>query len=241
MLVSEPVPYTDNANPRTAIQVIMAAFQRYVTALWSGTAEPFWPHAVLIMGGILAGILVGIGILLDIPEHPAPKQRIAFWVVMIGIIIEPICTLGLFKFDEAISQQQQEKIISLEERLLPRNLSPEAISRVEQKVCPFGPRKYSRVFVIFGDILFADQLGQVFNACKWSDIGISDRDSAVAAASGVMGMTFWYAPERTDEFREVATIFADSLSAEGIPAKAVPMPPDKKMSHDAINIIFGAK
>jgi hypothetical protein len=38
--------------------------------------------------------------------------------------VEAVCTITLFVFDEGISNAQQAKIISLEIRIAPRNLSP---------------------------------------------------------------------------------------------------------------------
>jgi uncharacterized membrane protein len=95
--------------------VSIAAIPTYISSpLLEGTAEPFWPHLVLLAGSVLAGAAVGAGIIFESPEYPVRVHRAAKWFVIVGIIIESICTISLFVFDEAISDRQQEKIIALE-------------------------------------------------------------------------------------------------------------------------------
>ena len=102
---------------------MIAAIVTHITAFFSGEVSPFWPHLWLLGGCILGGLAVGFGVVLETPEGPTRKQRIAMWLVIIGIIIEPIFTLALFGFDEGISREQQAKIIELETRIAPRDLN----------------------------------------------------------------------------------------------------------------------
>jgi hypothetical protein len=95
----------------------------YIIALLSGTAAPFWPHFVLISGSVLAGIAVGAGIILEAPEYRTSVHRVAKWLVIAGVTVESLCTVCLFVFDERISSQQQETIISLEKQIAPRQLN----------------------------------------------------------------------------------------------------------------------
>ncbi|MGB9393033.1 MAG: hypothetical protein WCB70_24010, partial [Xanthobacteraceae bacterium] len=48
-------------------QTSMAAMYSYITQFFSGTLDPFWPHAALIAGSIIGGALVGLGIILEAP------------------------------------------------------------------------------------------------------------------------------------------------------------------------------
>jgi hypothetical protein len=93
----------------------------YLSALFSGTTEPFWPHLILISGSVLAGIAVGAGILLESNEYSTSVHRLANWLVIVGVVIESVCTVCLFVFDEGISGAQQSKIIALETKHLDRS------------------------------------------------------------------------------------------------------------------------
>jgi hypothetical protein len=105
--------------------------------LLSGTAEPFWPHFVLLSVSIIAAFAVGFGILLESPKYSAAVHRVATWLVLGGIAVESACTVFLFVFDERISDAQQSKIAALETRLAilyegaeQRQLKPEQVSSI---------------------------------------------------------------------------------------------------------------
>ena len=71
-------------------------------------------HGALIVGDAIATIVVGWGILWESPRQPESRHRIAMWLVICGVGLETICSLSLFAYDEGISQNQQAKIIALE-------------------------------------------------------------------------------------------------------------------------------
>jgi hypothetical protein len=75
----------------------------YLSAVLSGTAEPFWPHLLLLSISIAAAFTVGAGILLEAPKYSAAIHRLAIWLVLGGIAVESVCTVFLFVFDERIS------------------------------------------------------------------------------------------------------------------------------------------
>jgi hypothetical protein len=95
----------------------------YLSAVLSGTAEPFWPHCVLISISVLASFAVAGGIIFESPKYSPATHRVATWLVIGGVAVEALCMVSLFAFDEAISSAQQEKIIALETKLAPRTLS----------------------------------------------------------------------------------------------------------------------
>jgi hypothetical protein len=78
---------------------------------------PLVTHAALLAGDVLATIAVGVGILWESPKQSERRQRIAVWLVILGVGVETLCSVSLFAFDEAISQSQQAKIIRLETHL----------------------------------------------------------------------------------------------------------------------------
>ena len=85
-------------------------------------------HVYLLSGDVLATIAVGLGI---IWEHGPPEvQRVANRLVIGGVIVETVCSIWLFAYDENISSGQQSvitsqnnQIIALEKQIAPRQLS----------------------------------------------------------------------------------------------------------------------
>jgi hypothetical protein len=94
----------------------------YLSEILSGTAEPFWPHCVLISISVVASFAVAAGILLESPKYSAAVHRVAVWLVICGVAVEALCMISLFVFDEAISSAQQSKIIALETQIAPSKI-----------------------------------------------------------------------------------------------------------------------
>jgi hypothetical protein len=88
----------------------------------------FLVHVYLLAGDVLATIAVGVGI---VWEHGSAEVRVvANRLVIWGVVAETLCSLALFSFDEKISGAQestigaqQSKIIALETRIAPRQLT----------------------------------------------------------------------------------------------------------------------
>jgi hypothetical protein len=115
----------------------------YVSRFISGDFEPFWPHAILLSSSVLASIAVGAGILFERPEYSSSVHKIAFWLIVVGIAVEAVCTIFLFVFDEGISSAQQSKIISLENRLAGRSLTAEQQEALKRRMTPFAKQRVS--------------------------------------------------------------------------------------------------
>lgn len=96
----------------------------YLSSVLAGTADPLWPHIILLSVSIIAAFTVGAGILFESPKYSAAIQRLATWLVLGGIAVESLCTVFLFVFDERISGAQQSKIIALETEIAPRRILP---------------------------------------------------------------------------------------------------------------------
>jgi hypothetical protein len=94
-----------------------------MSGFFSGAADPFWPHVLLLAFAIVASFSVAIGIVLE-----SPRWSVANALVIGGVAMEAVCTLLLFGFDEGISSAQQSKIIALESRFAPRPISPGEIA-----------------------------------------------------------------------------------------------------------------
>jgi hypothetical protein len=122
----------------------------YVSKFTSGGLEPFWPHFVLLTFSVVGSVAVGVGILLERPKYSAAVHRIATGLVISGVVVEAICTIALFVFDEGISQAQQSKIIALEAQLTgflePRKLTQGQKTRIIQAIKPFPPVSFVAMF-----------------------------------------------------------------------------------------------
>jgi hypothetical protein len=210
-----------------------------MSGFFSGSADPFWPHVILLTVAILASFAVAGGIVLE-----NPKATIANVLVVGGVAIEAVCTVLLFGFDEGISGAQQSKIIDQQAQIIrlttPRNLSPDAVKRVAEKVCPFGPQEFDVVHVTLDEILFGNELQKIWTRCNWTSKGVQNPDEAIDAASGVAGIHFLYAPQ-SDGFRKAAGAFASALRDENIEAVAEPVPKNIPLSSAMIHIQLGRR
>src|ERR1700722_5524561 len=99
--------------------------------LVSGVLNPYWTHFWLLSGVFLMEVTVGVGIVLEAHWPMSFRQIVATGLVIGGIILGIMLTLGLFIFDEAISSAQQEKIIALETELAPRNWTKEQFDALQ--------------------------------------------------------------------------------------------------------------
>jgi hypothetical protein len=93
-----------------------------ISEFFSGSLNPAWPHAILLVTAIVASFSVAAGIVLE-----NPKWSLANVLVVGGVAIEAICTLLLFGFDEGMSQVQQRRI---EQMLAHRVLTTGQIDRL---------------------------------------------------------------------------------------------------------------
>jgi len=99
-----------------------------------------WQHSALLGGAIVGGIIVGIGILME-----SEKWSLAAILVLTGVVIEPIFTIGLFIYDEHLSRGQNAQIISLQRRLAERSLSDAQIADVVDQLKSFSGQHFDVV------------------------------------------------------------------------------------------------
>jgi hypothetical protein len=99
-----------------------------------------WQHSLLLGGAIFGGVIVGIGILME-----SEKWSLAAILVLTGVVIEPIFTIGLFIYDEHLSRGQNEQIISLEKRLAARSLTDAQVVDIIEQLKPFAGQHFDIV------------------------------------------------------------------------------------------------
>jgi hypothetical protein len=203
----------------------------YVSAFISGELEPFWPHVWLLSFSVLASIAVGVGIIFERPKYSPSVHRVAFWLIVGGVIFEAICTIFLFVFDEGISRSQQSKIdaqqskiIALETRLAPRVISPEQRERIIEKMKQFAPQSFSgRVAAgsedawdLWREISLALELAGWKKLPPVPPIGTPPfGPSATITEAAMPGVMVWFPGFGWNEFKPVADALAKALRDDG--------------------------
>jgi len=181
----------------------------------------------LLSGDVLATIAVGLGI---IWEHGPPDvQRVANRLVIGGVIVETVCSIWLFAYDENISAEQQSiirsqnsQIIALETRLAPRLIKdPEGMVK---KLKPFPGIPFDIGIQPVDETLgFLDQLIPVLTKAGWV-WRPTTRPGTPFNAPGLPkmldiimrgGIQIRIAPSRDAEWGPAVTVLGKALGAEG--------------------------
>jgi hypothetical protein len=192
----------------------------YMSALLSGSADPFWPHLVLISGSVLAGIAVGVGIIME-----SERWSLATILVVMGVGVEAVFTLCLFVFDERISGSQQDKIIALETQLAPRELRPTQQDLIVQAAKPVASGIHVKFFTYAFDPdgrRLGVQLSDVFTRSGFTVVGIDSELEKLAPKRLIVGIELWTSGKTI----EVRDALISLLNKEGISAAADPEPID---------------
>lgn len=227
----------------------------YISALLSGSADPFWPHFVLITGSVLAGIAVGAGIIFESAEYSLSIRRAAKWLVIGGVTVESVCTVCLFVFDEGTSRAQQSKIIALEARIALRSLSIYAQKRISSKLEAFNGTPYDLSITPEAELSFVNEIMHVLDDAQWDhrafggfgmkaeDLKVHDGTEHAGIVAAVFGVVALY-DSGNISLRAPAESLASALMAEGIIAKAAGVakiddPTKSPIRTDAIHIEIG--
>lgn len=84
-----------------------------IGAFFSGGISPYWPHAVLIGVSLLGSVAVTWGLIRE-----EKLWSVTALLIVGGVIIEALCTLLLFGFDEGISDAQQSELTKADRALV---------------------------------------------------------------------------------------------------------------------------
>jgi hypothetical protein len=188
-----------------------------------------WQHTVLLGGAVLGGVLVGVGILKESEEWTT-----AAMLVLIGVIMEPIFTIGLFVYDESLSRAQQSTIIALEERLAPRAVSKAEEARLVALLKQF---KVEFAMVWYGGepASFAARLKSILEAAGWTEF---TPQYQIMPMAGTVGLQVWGQQEPA---RGAARALVGALNDIGIAAALFPLQPEDTPNKDKIEIVVGNK
>jgi hypothetical protein len=196
-------------------------------------------NAWLLRGDIVATIAVGVGIFLEAPKNPTLLQRIALWLVVVGVVAETLFSIGLFAYDESVSQAQQDKIIALDERLAARTLTSDDETTLANALSRFPAQEFE-ITSYREDAeswMFGEKLANVLvQRCHWvrrfepADFGIA------GVIAGVAVYTQWNAGPSTDG---AATALVTTLNARNI--GATHLGATQGLRQPLINITVGIK
>ena len=228
------------------VHTMIAAPYAYLSTVWSGSENSLWPHLALVPASALAGIAVGFGIVLERPKYTARVHRVAFWLVVGGVVFEFVCTISLFVVDERISAAQQSTIVRLESQnidlermLLPRRWygplagsmrgAPTAASLwadmdIESKLYSFSGMILAKVQYAAKDdeaARLAAQIKYGLSVARWNLSDLASEQSRITYVGD--GVQLWTSPEHGDAFN-AAEALEQSLKLEGIQAEAPDRP-----------------
>jgi hypothetical protein len=207
----------------------------YLSAVLSGTAEPFWPHLVLISVSVAASFAVAGGIIFESPKYSPAIHRIATSLVIGGVAVEALCMVCLFVVDEAISSAQQVKIIALETKLAPRSLSDAEVAEISGVLKKFDGQEFT---VAGYDGEPASIASRVKHTLEKSDWKYFTPELQILALPGTVGIQVWAYSEGPT--RDAATALVAALNGKAIDAQLAPDKPQDP-TNKKIEIIVGSK
>lgn len=223
----------------------------YMSQFFGGSLDPTWPHAVLIAGTIVGGVLVGLGVILEAPK----LLSIPVAAVFVGVVVEAACTLLLFGFDEGISgaqqsriEAQQSKIIALETRLSARNLTSKQQSAIALAASAFPNTKFDVAAAhgqepldllakIEDSLITAHWVEVIWTGADIIRVGRQNAGTAITE-----GIEIEVEPTQESGLLPIAKALAEAISDQGVAAVAkfanTNMP---STNHTAIHVIVGTK
>jgi hypothetical protein len=182
----------------------------YFSVLFSGDSDAL--RISLLVGAVVGGLAVGIGIFWE--SH---KLTLATALVLLGVVVEAICTIFLFVIDEGISRAQQSTIIALENRLAARSLSDvqaaditerlKSFSLLTFQIIPYWDDKESK------DI--ADRIDLILEGVGWK---LENPTRFTFIAGVIAGVVINIDSRASENARGAAKALAAALSDNGIAA-----------------------
>jgi hypothetical protein len=206
----------------------------YLSDFPSGTADPFWPHVILLSVSVVASFAVGAGIIFEAPKYSEFVHRVAIGLIIAGVVIEAACTIFLFVFDEGISSAQQSKIIALETKLAPRTLSDSEVAEIAATLHRFSAPEFTIGSYGGEAAALAARLRTLLEKAGWAWY---ERIFQMVPLAGTTGIQVW---ARSQSSRDAARPLVDALNGKFIEATLLPDRPDNP-SELKIEIIVGSK
>jgi hypothetical protein len=209
----------------------------------------FVAHVYLLAGDVLATWAVGAGILWE-GEAITVSHDVAKRLVLWGVILETLCSIALFAFDEGIShgqqvviEEQKDKIIALETKLAPRTLTSQQQQEIAEYLTPHANGTRINLSVYPSDAegqRFALQIGSVLQAAGFNVFGLLTNADPGPLIQGVQ-----VRPQ--DGSWHVAGLLVVALHTHGVAVRldpaAIPTPNDSPAQFGAglISLWVGVK
>jgi hypothetical protein len=215
-----------------------------IGAFFSGGMDPYWPHVALLGISLAGSVTVTWGLV---------RESDKFWkltnlLIVGGVVIESICTILLFGFDEGISNTQQSKIIALENELAPRILAPDAQSRIADKMRLFHGTRFDFSALMDSEPEnLLDQIEAALTGAEWTEedwtrsMAIYRPNGFAVGLSVEVGITVTVSQTKEAQLLPIAKELAKALRDEGLAAEAKFAPASAPINPDIINIAVGRK
>ena len=163
-----------------------------------------------------------------------------------GIIVETLCSALLFVWDANFIGEQNDKIIALETRLAPRDLSPEQQSTIARAVNEFSGTLFDLAATHEKEPLnLLDEIEVSLIKARWVEVPWTGADVTRPGKPNVgtaIAQNVEIEVERGSTLFPIANELAKALSDQGIPAK--PLFANTNMpskNHAAVHVIVGTK
>jgi hypothetical protein len=174
-----------------------------------GALDPTWPHAILIGGSIVGGVIVAAGIIL--------KQKKLFslptMLVVVGVVIEAACTIALFGFDEGISRLQNAEILRLRHQSANRDITPDEMNKASSNLTKFAGQPAEIVVfpVNFESVWVAENIHEILLDAHWN-VPLPTRLSA-PPGNGFMVQGIFIDRSNDDASKEAANALRETLNS----------------------------
>ena len=225
----------------------MAATSTYIGQFFSGGVPASTPHLALILSAVAGGLAVGIGIIWE------AKRSGHLWTwptafVFLGVVVEAAATVILLEFDEGISRAQQSKVIALETRLAPRELSTDQEKSIGDLVRPSPSAFDMAMHVDIEPMRLLGQIEETLVAAGWHEQAPTDGTQTFNRGEGkvpvgertMLGIWVLH-PADDPDLAKSASVLIRALLSEGLVTQ------DTLLSHPAasdrgvIHVWIGAK
>jgi len=181
----------------------------------------------LLAGDVLATWAVAAGIIWE-GDVITVSHEIAKRLVLWGVVLETMCSIALFAFDEGIShgqqlviEEQKREIIALETRLAPRVLSPGQAKLLTAALTQLPRPGLTDIFSFSANLDrerhdLCEQIASVFRAASWNSTCLSVDASAWYPKDMVPGVIVEHGALLGR--RQLAESIASALSGAGLSA-----------------------
>jgi hypothetical protein len=232
----------------------MATMWAQITTIVSAEPWVFVLNAfLLVCEGVAAGC-VAAGIVWESASVDTWRRRLSHKLVIWGVVAEVVFSLALFISDEIVSgsqlleiKEQQSKIIALEEKLAPRDLSPDQIKSIADRLRSFGEIHFDLSMHVDAEPMrLTDKIEDALLAAGWreqqdtSGVDKFNRGNRPPVANRTVGGVRILYPNTDQDLVNAGSMLVWALRNEGIATgefrATQPLPSDIGVIHVWIGV-----